>query len=139
MKTYSRSILYVSILTLLILASCSKDDDPATKTKTDLLVQNTWKFKAALPSDDIGAQFIAAFYQNSEYTFKKDKTYTGSLLTISISGKWEFAENEAQLILDKGDTGELKFKVKTLDDSNLELTAIDPDNTTEITYQYVKK
>lgn len=139
MKTISRSILFVSIVALLALSSCSKDDDPATKTKTDLLVQNTWKFKAALPTDDLGAQFVAAFYQNSEYAFKKDKTYSGTMLTLPISGKWEFAESESQLILDKGDTGEMKFKIKTLDDSNLELVVIDPDNTTEITYQYVKK
>jgi hypothetical protein len=94
MKTITRSILFVSIAALLALSSCSKDDDPSTKTKTDLLVQNTWKYKAVLPANDPNAQLLGFLYKDSEYTFKKDKTYSSILFTIPIDGKWEFAENE---------------------------------------------
>jgi len=139
MKIFSRSILFVSIMALLALSSCKDDDDAATKSKTDLLVQNTWKYKAILPANDLGAQILSLFYKDSEYSFKTDKTYSGTLITLPVTGKWEFAENETQLILDKGDQDEMKFKIKTLNDSNLELTIVNPDYTTEITVQYIKK
>ncbi len=140
MKTISRSILFVSIAALIALSSCSKDDDPTpTKSKTDLLVQNTWKYKAMLPQNDFAAQLYSILYKDSEYTFKADKTYSSVFFTLTVPGKWEFAENDTQLILDKGEQSETKFKVKTLDDSTLELTVIDPDLTSEITVQYVKK
>ncbi|HEY5826496.1 MAG TPA: hypothetical protein VIT44_19130 [Cyclobacteriaceae bacterium] len=139
MKTITRSILFVSIAALLSLSSCKDDDDPSTKSKTDLLTQNTWKYKGVLPANDLNAQFLGILYKDSEYTFKKDKTYSSILFTIPITGKWEFAEDETQLILDKGEQEELTFKVKTLDDSNLELTSIDSNQTTAITLQFVKK
>jgi hypothetical protein len=141
MKTYSRSILYVSIFALLALASCKKDDDPAPKSKTELLTANTWKFSSVTTSDADIQTFLTAFLTGSEITYKKDFTYTSTTLlsTDVTTGKWEFADNETAILLDKGTSDEDKQTILKLDGSNLELKFDDSSLSVEATVKFVKK
>lgn len=100
-------------------SSCSKDDDP-TLTKTQLLTQNTWKYNSGTVSDPL-FQLLLALYAGTEYTFKIDKTYSGTQLTLPTDGKWELSPDEKNLILDKGTTEELTFEITKLDATLLEV------------------
>ena len=59
MKNQITTLLTGLFTVLLVLASCKKDDNPAPKTKTDLIATATWKFSAAT----VGGSDVSAFLQ----------------------------------------------------------------------------
>jgi hypothetical protein len=109
MKTYSRSILYVSILTLLILASCSKDDPKVSKT--DLLTSKAWKQTKVKAMGVEGEPDDC--YKDNTYTYKTDKSYVEDEGATkcdpdddqTTSGTWKFNSDETILTLTVGSDG----------------------------------
>ena len=114
-----------------LISSCSEDDGVAAKTKTDLLTQHTWIYSTGTSSNPLAGALLAIL-AGSEYTFKADKTYTGTILAIPTSGDWSFESNESKLIID-----DTEYDLSRLDDSTLEL--IQTDAGTVNTLVYVKK
>lgn len=132
MKPNFKTIFSVALMaSVIVLASCSKDDDVKPKTKTDMLTAPTWAFKELSGVDPFTAAFAASFTP-TDYKFNANKTYTASLLTLPYDGTWEFAEGETKIILD-GDVEET-YTIITLDESTLSWKDID-----DVTVVYNKK
>ncbi len=129
------SILPVFALILLLsLIGCSKDKE-VEPTQTDLLAAGTWTgYGIYYTGQDVSKEFRDDLgYDITKYSVKFDKaktfleTYDGTTRT----GKWEFANNEKEIILDKGTNTELVLTVLKLDAKELfvEYTVeIDGDN-----------
>lgn len=129
------SSLFV-LVSVLLISSCKKDDDPVL-TKTQLLTQNTWKYGSGNSTNPL-VQALISLLTGTEYVFKADKTYSVTQLGQSIaSGKWEFSSDETKIILDKGSIEESTLEIVTLDGSNLEVKEVDGSFVTTI--KYVKK
>jgi hypothetical protein len=124
----SIQLLFVLILTLALVTSCKKDDEPeAAPTKTQLLTAKAWKLdKITASGFDVtsllGAEVLGEL-GNSNIQFKTDGTYTSTNRTTNAStnGKWEFNTDQTQIILDKGSVGEMTLDVTQLTDKNLDL------------------
>lgn len=133
MKKIKSLLAFFILGSILLFSSCSKDDDDPAITKTQLLTQNTWKYSSGTSSDP-AIQVFLVLYTGQEYTFKIDKTFTGTLGGFPVSGVWEFSENEANLLLDKGTSDEAEFEIAKLDATNLELKAVDAGIVTILKY-----
>jgi hypothetical protein len=60
-------LLFLSISFFIV--SCDKDDDPAPKTKTQLLAQDTWKFSAATVGGADASPFLQTCQKDNVMTF----------------------------------------------------------------------
>lgn len=104
---------FLLLLTLslgLIFTSCSKDDEPAPQTKTEMLTGKNWKVTAATvsidngPAKDFSGQNPACGKDDFE-TYATDGKYTIDLGTTKCAsneaqtqtGSWTFTEGEAKL------------------------------------------
>ncbi len=101
------SLLFLLSLTaFVVLPGCSKDSDgPATKTKTELLAESSWKFDKAVadaPYGDVSA-YIEACYKDNILTFLANNTGTldegATECSPSSAGtfEWSFQSNETIL------------------------------------------
>ena len=127
---------------LILIASCDKDDDddqPAGKTKTELITQTSWKFeKAGIDNDkngtidqDLSSQINACVKDN---TLKFETNNTGvsdeggtkcsTNSPQSLPFTWSFASNETAVNI----TGNAvlgfggQYKIITLSETNMSLS-----------------
>ncbi len=104
MKTFSRSILFVSILALVAVAtSCKDDDEDPQASKTELLTAKSWK------QTKIKAMGVEGEPDDCDkddtYTFNKDKSYKQDEGATkcdpddaqTINGTWEFNSGETSI------------------------------------------
>ena len=103
----NKLILSIILAFSFCLASCDKDKDvPAVKTKTELLTQSTWKFKAATANgidvSNVNPPFapcrkdnILSFTINGAGTISEGATSCSPAENTSFN--WNFASNETSL------------------------------------------
>jgi hypothetical protein len=117
------SLLPVLMLLLsLSLMSCSKEKD-TEPTQTDLLAAGTWTgYGIYYTGTDVTKEFRDDLgYDVTKYSIKFDKaktfleTYDGS----TRNGKWEFANGDKDIILDKGTSDEYTLTILKLDAKEL--------------------
>jgi hypothetical protein len=122
------------LLTLLILAlslsaltSCDKDDEKDIEpTRTDLLSTGTWTGVAVFAN---GQDVTQLFKDELQYDitkntlkFEKAGTYVDTYERTTVSGSWEFANNEQAILFDKGDPdNEYTANISKLDGQQLHL------------------
>ena len=129
MKKQIVSIITGLTLLLFLLPGCKKENSPAPKTKTDLIVQGSWKFSSAT----VGGTDVSAFLQSCQ----KDNTMafasagTGTAdegLTKCNSGDpqtnpftWNFQNEETILFISATlfTGGNSTFSLVTLTDNQL--------------------
>ncbi|PKV75860.1 hypothetical protein [Pontibacter ramchanderi] len=106
------------------MTSCDKDDDKEPSQR-DLLTSSAWKGEAIMAN---GRDISDIYYEEIGYDIKKntvkyDKagTYVDSYERMSLSGTWEFANNDKSIIFDKGTEDEYTAKVLKLTNSELQL------------------
>jgi hypothetical protein len=128
------AFLILSCVCILAFSGCKKDDEKPI-TKTDILSAKAWKFQdLSAFGQNVTALGVAGYLggiANSDFKFNKDGTYTATNRTSSAStqGKWEFGNNETQLILDKGTANETPYDIITLSNTNLDLRVSIAKNT----------
>jgi len=85
----------------LIMASCSKKEDPAPTTES-LLSQNTWVLNS-LTSTDVDFQNSGQVLIGSEWSFKSDKSFAlhvnYSGLDFTFSGSWTLSADKKKITL----------------------------------------
>jgi hypothetical protein len=101
-------ILFIALLfsTLLVFQSCNKyEDGPSISLRSaKARICNTWVIDKAYIADiDVTTAYMASF-KNMEMSINKDGSYTKSFsdqsnTPFSISGTWEFGENNTTLII----------------------------------------
>ena len=134
MQTY-RLLPVILLLLSFVFTACDKDDDtPPAPTKTDLLTSSTWKGVGVYyMNQDVSKIFADNGYDIQKYSIKFDKSgnYTETYDGQNTSGKWEFANNEQALLLNRGTSDEFNLRLLKLDDKNLyiEYTFKDSDGT----------
>ena len=101
--------LSVIAMTLVVLSSCSKKDDPSPAIDETNLV-GTWLFKSADVAGDVAeTDTLNRDFRGELWTFKSDETVTYTFLEGGESrGTWKFENNT--LILDKDTKGESFLK-----------------------------
>jgi len=102
----NKLVLFIICGLFFSLNSCDKDDTPAVKTKTELLTQSSWKFKAAIASGtDVSNQDppfapcrkdnIMAFTINGAGTISEGATSCSPAENTNFT--WNFTNNESTL------------------------------------------
>src|ERR1041385_438692 len=100
-----------SLLTILgvlsLLPACQKDDNnqPSSKTKTQLITQGTWKFSAATVNGVDASGYLQSCQKDNIYTFVAAGTGTIDEGASKCNGSdpqtnpftWNFANNESTL------------------------------------------
>lgn len=102
-----KSFLILSLASCFI-SSCSKDDDPQL-SKLEYLTQKPWKLKS-VNIVGIGASAPESYQLDDIYTFKTDGSYLFEEGASkgdpsdpqTITGTWEFAQNETVINLSYG-------------------------------------
>ncbi len=126
MKKYL-ALLIFCFVSLILISSCKKDDEPKQPSKTDILTAKAWQFQDARAFDQslttLGLTDALGGLTNSDFKFNADGTYvaTNRSTGTASQGKWEFASNETVLLLDKGTAEETSLQITTLTDKNLDL------------------
>lgn len=99
--------LFVLLLCAVTFSACDKDDEETEPTRTDLLTAETWTGTAIYADgQDISADFRDVLgFDITQNTVKFDKagTYADTYGRQTLSGKWEFANNEQAILFDKND------------------------------------
>ncbi len=121
--------LFFLILTLFVIVSCKDNNEPSgSKTKAELITQNSWSLDKLTDKDgktltNTAASFL--FLMNFE--FRKDfetRAYEKSNKNIVDRGTWAFAESETAVDVDiKTLGGPIRFKIITLTNTGLVLQA----------------
>ncbi len=100
--------------------SCEKDEE--TVNVRDLIVNNVWAYDTLEVSDltNTGLLIAAAFthlvYEESEYDFNDNGTYTLTSSLIDEDGTWELVDNN-KLIMDKGTEDETELEIVQIDNT----------------------
>jgi hypothetical protein len=132
-----KKLLFYTYLILLwlipVFTGCNKDDDnnPAPKTKTELLTQTSWKFDKATAGlyGDVTA-YIDACYKDNIFTFQSSGNGNVNeavvVCTPSTAGNftWSFQSGETVLSVSATllPTGSNNFNIITLNETNMVLT-----------------
>ena len=107
MKKQVTFLILLFVTNFFIFSSCNKDDaaPPASKTKTQLLTQSSWKFKSATANGADASGYLQACQKDNIYIFLVGGTGTadegptkcnvGDPQTTSLT--WNFASNETIL------------------------------------------
>ena len=96
------------IFGLALISSCSKDDE-VTLSKLELLTQKTWKLKT-VAIVGLGSSAPEVYQADNIYTFAVDGGYTVDEGAVkedpsdpqTLTGSWEFAEDETIIKLNLG-------------------------------------
>lgn len=105
MKKYTLTAFLIITFASFVLISCGKDDPaPVPKTKTEMMMSGTWKFKSATAGgfDVSGLPQIACFVDNT-VTFSTATTGTisegATVCTPSTAGSftWSFNTGETEI------------------------------------------
>ena len=108
MKKQIASLIVCSLTILFLLPACQKDNNnnpPASKTKTELISQSTWKFSAATVGGADASSYLQACQKDNIYTFVAAGTGTidegPSKCNVSDPQTnpftWNFLSNETML------------------------------------------
>jgi hypothetical protein len=143
MKTVFRvPTTLITMSAVLLLASCSKDNDPVP---TDLIVGN-WQISSVNFTMTVGsqslvdyliaqglsaeeAQVLADEFQtgfaeiDGTIEIKKGGTYSATTDGSTETGTWELSSDGKTLTMDKGTAYEIDFTITTLTSSNLTMTS----------------
>jgi hypothetical protein len=125
------SFLFVALV-MGALTSCSKDDDDATPSAQALLTAKQWQGNKYLIDGDDMSSFIDI--DEMFWKFDSDGSYVVEVDGDSESGKWEFASNNQQLVLDKGTADEFTLDILKLTNTSLNLEFEEEDLDTGETY-----
>ncbi|MBZ0247687.1 MAG: DUF5004 domain-containing protein [Cyclobacteriaceae bacterium] len=108
MKPFKLILALALVLTITIISSCSKDDDPIL-SRLELLTQKPWKLKSSTivgigtsPPESYSADDIHTFNTDGTYVFDEGPTKEDSSDPQTVNGKWEFAEAETIIKLSYG-------------------------------------
>jgi hypothetical protein len=119
---------FVLVLAFLFITGCEKDDDPAPeKTKTELIVQSSWKFDKATSGGADVSGFVPDCWKDNIAVFASNGTGTidesTNVCSPSVAGSftWEFQTNETILHLSAPlfPGGSNDFMLVSLDETNL--------------------
>ncbi|GAB3203277.1 hypothetical protein ABID22_000933 [Pontibacter aydingkolensis] len=119
----SRLLPLLLLLLTVAFTSCDKDkdEDPAP-TNTDFLTAGTWKgFGIYYAGQNLTNEFAEDGYDMTKYSlrFEKNGNFTETYDGSSSPGKWEFANNEKTILLNKGTSDEFPLTVNKLDAQEL--------------------
>lgn len=107
MKSLKFLTYFFAAITLLSFTGCDKDDEDKEPSKTDLLTAATWTGSAIYANGmNISEDFIEAFgYDITKNTIKFDKagSYADRYENQTLTGIWEFTNNEQAILFDKND------------------------------------
>jgi|GEM_PF-5580496 len=118
----NRALFYLGILLAGIIGFCSCEKDKETDSVRDLMVNNIWAYDTLEVSDltNAGLLIAAAFthlvYENSEYDFKDNGTYTLTSDLVDEDGTWELVDNKT-IITDKGTEDEAELEILQIDNT----------------------
>ena len=151
MKKQVASLILCSLAILFLLPACQKDDDnpPATKTKTELISQSSWKFDHATASGtDISGSVNACFKDNIA-TFTPTASMTldegATVCSPSYAGAYTWAFQSSETILHLNAPiftgGSNDFTVVSVTETNLVLSQVMtvapyPPTTVEVTFKH---
>jgi hypothetical protein len=113
--------------TLLVtsLSGCSKDDDDNEPSKRDLLTAGQWTGVSIWAyGQDISKMFIEELnYDIQKNIVKYDKagTYADTYERMTLSGTWEFTDNEQFILFDKGTDDEYTSRIIKLTSTELHI------------------
>lgn len=100
MKLTKLFLSCIMLLALVFISSCSKDNEP-TLSRLQLLTQKPWKLKStsiagigSSPPASFSADDTHTFNADGGYLFDEGPTKEDASYPQTISGSWEFAENE---------------------------------------------
>lgn len=135
--------LSVFLLVSVALFSCSKKDDPAPTTPTQLLSQHTWLL-TSLASTDPDFESTGLVLLDSEWAFKPDKSFsivasvTG--INVTFTGTWSLSADEKVVTVNSNYMGTAATSVLQI----ISLTATSLEVKEEVsgmtnTYTFTKK
>lgn len=127
MKNLLRLMSLGLLVSLVILSSCKKDDEP-NLSRTELLTQKPWKLTGIAIVGLGGATPPEDYQADDTYTFKTDGTFTINEGAIKEdpadpqerSGTWAFKENETILSISESIIT-IDKKIKELSTSTLKV------------------
>ncbi len=107
MKTL-KLFLSVFLLTVVMLSSSCKDDEPIL-SRLELLTQKPWKLQSVAivgfpvsPPESTASDDIYTFSKDGSYTFDEGGTKEDPSDPQTVTGTWEFAEEETLIKLNTG-------------------------------------
>jgi hypothetical protein len=98
--------------------ACKKEDDSMNPAQRTEQLSQLWQMNSVLVN---GQPYSGTEYNNWQFDFRKDGTYTFSNGSTSEPGTWELNSNNNKLLLDKGTSSEVLFTILQLDRDNLEV------------------
>lgn len=108
MKSLKITLVLFIVLSIALISSCSKDDDPLL-SRLELLTQKPWKLKSTTivgigssPPESYSADDIHTFNTDGTYLFDEGPTKEDSSDPQTVNGTWEFAEDETIIKLSYG-------------------------------------
>ncbi|MFD2245294.1 hypothetical protein [Pontibacter ruber] len=110
------TLLFLSFF-VVTLASCDDDDEDKDPSRTDLLTAGLWTGNSVYYQGQDVSQFLrdSAQFEIKDLTTRFDKNGEyRETLGRTIVGTWEFANNEQDIIFDKGTNNELTVNVTRL-------------------------
>lgn len=119
------------LISAAVVSGCDKNDDPPAKTKTELLVQASWKFQSATASGtDITNNAAIACIKDDVVTFTAAGAGTvteGAIVcnpTTANSFTWVFQDSETKLVMSSGlfPSGSGTFTIVALNETTLTLS-----------------
>lgn len=115
------------VLLILLAVACKKDDNQLNPEQRKEQLSQAWKVNAVLVN---GQPYAGTEYNNWQFDFRKDGTYTFINGGASEQGKWELDSNGSRLLLDKGSSAEVVFTILQLDTGSLEVERLQTSSKT---------
>lgn len=131
MQKQQLHLTLITFLTLFIFTGCDKNNDPAPKTKTELLTQASWKFSSASAAGtDITNNPAIVCIKDDVVTFSANGSGTVTEGTVvcnpTTAGNitWNFQDSETKLMMSSGlfPAGSGLFTIVTLNETTLTLS-----------------
>lgn len=129
-KIFSLTILFVVSSTMVALAYFYFEGSSNPKT----LAGHNWKFYSLVAEDSETGHYVSTIYENAEYDFAADHTYTGTFFGMHISGTWEL--NNDILVLNKNTSKEEAYMVSEITPQNFVIKMTEKGKT--VAMQFVK-
>lgn len=109
-------LLFAALLMVTMVSCDNEDDDNATPNNQSLLTAGVWNGdKIYYQGIDVTEDFAAIIdVKDTSIKFTKDGTYTITSDGSEEKGTWEFANNETQILMDKGTDDEMLVDVNKL-------------------------
>ena len=125
--------IFIIFTLLLVTLMFVRAINTSTSSKNNL-AGYTWRFKAVASEDLFStAEYMAVLYENSEYKFSDDHTYTCVFQEIESSGVWEVSNDK--LLLNKGTDKEETYKLSFPVNNSLVLQGTEKDTQVFIEFE----